>query len=195
MTAYYGEFEWGGKRYRGKFETLIDRDLFDRVQRAMKEGSKPKVRTHTFAFAGMIRCGTCGGVLTGDRRKGRFVYYFCGGKRSCKRYYAEKLFDGAMSATLRSLVMPAELRERVIAEIDRRYTDESRREMIRAERVRARLTELRPFPAKRTRTRSSELYRGCVRSWPFCSRPSIEPNFCGPPASPSNSCKSLPIST
>ncbi len=147
LTAYYGEFEWRGETYRGRFEPLISRDLFEAARAGMSGGAKPKARTHTFAYAGIVRCGVCGGLLTGDRKKGRYVYYACRNARSCRRYYAESLFDEAMSATLRKLVIPQRYRDEIVAAIDRWYGDATKKETTRAARVRTRLTELQRMQA------------------------------------------------
>ncbi len=40
-TAYFGEFTWGGEMWRGKYEPLVSRDLYDRANR---EGNRRRGR-------------------------------------------------------------------------------------------------------------------------------------------------------
>ena len=66
------------KRYRHKYEPLISKDLYDKVQE-VKIGFTKK----SFKYAGLpyfyrdlIRCGECGCSITPERSKG-YVYYHC----------------------------------------------------------------------------------------------------------------------
>ncbi|OGG51749.1 hypothetical protein A2704_07030 [Candidatus Kaiserbacteria bacterium RIFCSPHIGHO2_01_FULL_54_36b] len=85
---YYGWFEWpqgSGNWHKGKHEPMITREEYDRVQAFLGRGSKPKPETHTFPYTGMIRCGTCGCMVTAEHKTKRnkngnvhrYVYYHC----------------------------------------------------------------------------------------------------------------------
>lgn len=142
-TAYYGEFGWGGQRWRGIYEPLITRDLFDRANRAMAEGRRPKTWAHTFAYTGVAHCGECGGPLTGDLKKGRYVYYSCRCMRERRDpLYPERLFDDAMRREMARLVIPSVARERVLEHVALRHGAAELRAGTRAARIRARLTEI-----------------------------------------------------
>ena len=140
--AYTGMFEWGGEEWIGKYEPLMSRDLYDRVQRALAEGSKPKSRIHTFAYAGILRCAACGGLLTGDRKKGRYVYYSCRGARSCKRFWPESAFDDRMLELLGSFRADADASDAVAAHITGWYDDVAAKESQRATIIRKRIEEV-----------------------------------------------------
>ena len=76
---YYGEFLWNGKRYRGIHETLITKELYDRVQYVMREKGRNRShqQKHNWAFQGMLSCGHCGCAMVAEIKKNRYVYYHC----------------------------------------------------------------------------------------------------------------------
>ena len=83
-TFYYGEFEFGGKVYKGSHEPLISKALFDKVQRQLIAPPK-EWHKKSFPFRGLCICGSCGGHITAEdkckkTRFGvrRYVYYHCG---------------------------------------------------------------------------------------------------------------------
>jgi len=82
---YYGEFKFGDKIYKGKHEPLIDKALFDKVQRQLivpeKEWNKK-----VFPFRNLCICGSCGEKVTAEEKYKKskygevrkYVYYHCG---------------------------------------------------------------------------------------------------------------------
>ncbi|HYK03841.1 MAG TPA: recombinase family protein [Thermoanaerobaculia bacterium] len=115
-SVYHGPFRWAGKTYSGTHEPLISVSLFQQVQRALGV-SKSKAR-HAFTFNGLLRCETCGGLLSTDEKTKRrelpdgtvterkYRYLHCGGKDGCKRtHYREEFFDTAIADMLRSLTV------------------------------------------------------------------------------------------
>ncbi len=54
---YKGTFTWRNKPYIGSHVPLISPALFERVQEAMQDRSKPKLCKHSFTYSGMFRCG------------------------------------------------------------------------------------------------------------------------------------------
>jgi len=75
---YYGVFRYKGEIYEGSHPPVITKNLFDKVQRIFEERSNPtREKTHTFVFRGFIKCGECGGMITAEKKKGKYVYYHC----------------------------------------------------------------------------------------------------------------------
>ena len=78
--AYIGELKFKGQWLPGTHPPLIDRTVWDRVQ--IRLGEKT-YKSHEMVFAGeLIRCGSCGGVITGEsitkQQTGKtYVYYRC----------------------------------------------------------------------------------------------------------------------
>lgn len=96
--TYTGDFMWKGRVFKGKHEALVDQDLWDRVQEVMdrRTHKRPGFRRHDFAFAGLVSCGHCGCLLTGQIQKERLIYYHCSGfKGRCGEPYLreEKLSE------------------------------------------------------------------------------------------------------
>lgn len=107
--VYTGDFTWRGTLYRGTHEPLVTMAVFDRVQRILDEqAGRPRgTRRHHFLFTGLLRCGGCGGAMVGDRKKGRYSYYFCTGNRGCeRRYIREERIDERVTQALALLTIP-----------------------------------------------------------------------------------------
>lgn len=87
--TYYGMVEFKGKLFEGKHEPIINKALFDLTQLAFSKDNKPKYsNTHDFLFAGMITCKKCGCTISGEIKKGKYVYYSCtGGKGKCDQQH------------------------------------------------------------------------------------------------------------
>jgi site-specific DNA recombinase len=91
---YTGFFEWEGELHPGKHEPMITPQEFERVQELLGKGTpKKRVRTHEFAFSGLIRCGNCGRMVCADKKKKIIkdtkeerlhTYYACGRGSACK---------------------------------------------------------------------------------------------------------------
>ncbi len=117
--VYSGVFRWGRKLYEGRHEVLISKATFDRVQKVLDgRRNSPKGRVHEFTFAGLIRCGRCGGLLSGDLKKGRYVYYSCAGTKGCRRFYPEKLFEGETLHLLAAIQIDQSVSEWILQELE-----------------------------------------------------------------------------
>jgi DNA invertase Pin-like site-specific DNA recombinase len=103
-TFYYGDFEYpkkSGKWYHGKHEPIIDKKLFDLVQKTLKTHSSIRSYNRTgkepFTFSKFMKCGLCdSGIIAQEKFKRqkngnthRYVYYYCGSSkdRTCKSCY------------------------------------------------------------------------------------------------------------
>ena len=107
---YYGRFVFKGQAYIGKHEPLISASLFQEVQRNLKIAGKSDYEKRTVAFAGLIKCGHCGGSVTGDIKKERYVYYRCGHhKQKCPdKYIREEALEVQFEHLVASLRMTPE---------------------------------------------------------------------------------------
>lgn len=88
-----GEFDYGRCRYTGTHEPLVTTVVWERVQEVLDVRWRKKHRkvTHDFAFSGMIRCGHCECSLVGEKKKQRYIYYYCTGYRGkCGERYASE---------------------------------------------------------------------------------------------------------
>ncbi|GEM_PF-822077 len=86
---------WQGEIFEGKYKPLISPDLFDRVQKVLKNKSKPrKVRHgHNFPFCGIFHC-SCGSMMTAQWAQGHgglYRYYRCTRKNgACSEPYVQE---------------------------------------------------------------------------------------------------------
>lgn len=101
---YAGVFTFSGKWYKGKYEPIVSKELFDAVQKKMVVPPKSKPCTKQFDFTRLLKCGSCGSGITAQElfkknKSGikRYVYYHCTqfNKFDCKEPYIreEKLVE------------------------------------------------------------------------------------------------------
>lgn len=172
--AYCGIIRWSGREVLGIHEPLVSRELWERVQeiRTGRGHRNTGYGALKFTYRGMLRC-KCGETLTGELKKGRYVYYHCTGRKRevCNRpYIAETKIDEAFGDLLRRLTVPrdilpwiqAGLRE---ADVDRHGARAKREKEIQTEcgTLRARLEKL--YIDKVEGEISAEFYRETRSKW------------------------------
>ena len=65
---YTGQFQWGGKIYKGNHQPMITLEEYDKVQEFLGRKNKPQGSTHEFAFTGLIYCAVCGSMYTATEK-------------------------------------------------------------------------------------------------------------------------------
>ena len=122
---YYGHFRYSGEIYEGKFEPIVSKKLFDRVQEVMKERGRPrhKMKNEPQVFCGLLSCGTCGMMITGEYKvktqiSGKqhfYTYYHCSKKRrdmKCPESgIRQEVLDEQISSLLQKVSMPQDWAE------------------------------------------------------------------------------------
>ena len=90
---YAGILEREGKTYPGKHKAMVTLEEFDQVQRSLGRPGIPR-KTRSFSYTGMIRCGECGFMVTGEEKINRwgthYTYYHCSKRRldhRCRQPY------------------------------------------------------------------------------------------------------------
>ena len=125
---YYGEFAWKGEIYKGIHEPIVTRELWDKVQEALKTRGikKPRRVKHRFAFSNLIMCAHCGCSLVGEIKKGRYIYYHCtGAKGDCpKPYVREEVLEQKFTELLRGLAFDQEVLNWVTEALRESHKDE-----------------------------------------------------------------------
>ena len=112
---HYGVMLRDGKYYQGNHEPIISKQIFDTAQDVL-HGKKDSRKTERFyPYRSFMTCAECGCVLTGDTKKGKYVYYFCtNGKGNCeqhKKYMASKKADELMANCFDSIYLDEKLIE------------------------------------------------------------------------------------
>jgi DNA invertase Pin-like site-specific DNA recombinase len=149
---YYGDFSFNGEIRQGNHEPMVSRADFERVQERI--GRAPYVSAkHTFAYTGLITCGTCGCQITAERKaKGNpklgplrlYTYYHCTGRRGCPRdSVTEEDIDRQMTDLARSCTISNKLGQHLAAVCQRVLSDEPRQLEARLESQRKRRESIR----------------------------------------------------
>jgi site-specific DNA recombinase len=109
--VYMGVIKWKGEIYEGKYTPLVSPELFEKVQKILKQRSKPRKtkHKHDFPFCGIFHC-PCGGMITAQWAHGHggtYRYYRCTNKkRTCfQRYTQEKDLAAQVMAKLAPLAL------------------------------------------------------------------------------------------
>lgn len=91
---YYGVMRVNGQLHPHKYEPLIDQHLFNRVRDVFEGHNKKPYRygLKPFAFRALLRCAECGGLISGDIKKGKYIYYYCNNYKKVhkKRIYVKE---------------------------------------------------------------------------------------------------------
>lgn len=85
---YYGEFEFpvgSGKWYIGKHKPLINKELFEQVQKKLVFHERVKWGSKNFNYKGLFKCASCGATIVGEDKYRKLtngetnyhVYYHC----------------------------------------------------------------------------------------------------------------------
>jgi site-specific DNA recombinase len=107
---YTGDFDWGGTTYPGKYEPLVTREGWQRVQDLLNARAVNKTRKvkHDFAYTGLVHCGHCGCLMVGELKKGKYAYFHCTGNRGkCPEPYTrQEVLAREFANVLQELVIP-----------------------------------------------------------------------------------------
>ena len=84
---YVGLFRYAGEIYEGKYQPIISKKVFDKVQEVLKQRGKPhhKQKNEPQPFCGLLKCGNCRMAITGEykikkQKNGNehyYTYYHC----------------------------------------------------------------------------------------------------------------------
>ena len=87
---YVGLFRYTKEIYEGKHQPIVSKEIFDKVQGVLKQRGKIRKsnKNQPQAFCGLLRCGTCGMMITAENRIKKqkngnvhhYVYYRCSRK-------------------------------------------------------------------------------------------------------------------
>lgn len=118
---YIGIMTSKGREYTHNYPTIVPKDVFERVQGILASFQKKTVKyaAKPFVFRGMVHCDKCGGTITAELKKGRYVYYSCSNfKGKCERVWVreEELLE-PIKDVLRNIQMPQEKVDKVVASL------------------------------------------------------------------------------
>lgn len=108
---YYGVFQWGGTSYKGVHQTLVTKELWDKVQEVVRAKGHRFDTKHNYPFNRLIRCEHCGHYVLGALAKQKYLYYRCAhyNKKHKNKYLSEAEMMDKLSDIVRDIELPQEV--------------------------------------------------------------------------------------
>jgi hypothetical protein len=138
---YIGLFRYTGEIYEGKHQPIISKKIFDKVQEILKQRGKIRKsnKNQPQAFCGLLRCGTCGMMITAENRIKKqkngnihhYVYYRCSRKsktiKCAEPPVRQEILDKQISSLLSKFSLKQNWAEKLLemAEIDKEKSAQS----------------------------------------------------------------------
>lgn len=116
-TFYHGVMKWNKKFYHHRYQPIISKELFDRVQQIKAGFNKKRFKFAglPYIYRGMLRCADCGLSITPEKHKG-IVYYHCtqyNGKHGAK-WITEAGITEQLGKVFKNLQLPSETVEQIL---------------------------------------------------------------------------------
>jgi DNA invertase Pin-like site-specific DNA recombinase len=117
---YYGLFRYAGELHEGKHETIISKQLFDKVREVLEYRGRPheNIKNHPQILCGLFHCGECGRSITAEtktkhQKNGNihhYVYYRCTKKNvKCSQpHIRSEALESQLAELLKPYVLPPE---------------------------------------------------------------------------------------
>ncbi len=131
---YYGYFIYRGEMHEGRHTPIVEKSLFDKVQKVLVERGHPQAETsNPQKLCGLLSCGECHMSITAEvrvkhQKNGNvhhYIYYRCTKKsaaRCSQAYVREETLAADLSELLSSYVLSPEWSE----DLERRMKDDER---------------------------------------------------------------------
>ena len=138
---YSGLIEWGGEIHAGRHRPIVSLQEFDRLQHLLGRPGRPRPQRKQFAFTGMIRCGSCGLMVTAEHKVNRFgsryIYYHCSKRRLGPRCREPSIEARELEAQIMDLLGRLPVDERVHKAVLRQIeaTERDRTAEVEAKRI------------------------------------------------------------
>ena len=123
---YYGEMKIKNELNDQKYEPLITKELFEKVQSVKQNWHKQPFQyaAMPFLYRGLLHCQTCNSTITFERKKERYIYGHCtNAKMKCpkKVYVREEVITDQIRGYLKSLYVPQELMEELLSALKKSH--------------------------------------------------------------------------
>lgn len=129
---YYGMMRIKGKLYHHKYEPLVSKYLFDKVQEHIDGYNRQNFKrtNKPYIFRGLIKCSHCGCAITPEEQKGLIYYHCTNYHRNCpskkEKWLREEELLIEIKKFLQSLKLDSEALEELKKEL--RATHETEKE-------------------------------------------------------------------
>ncbi|MDP1630264.1 MAG: recombinase family protein [Caulobacter sp.] len=78
---YAGVIYWRGQTHPGKHDAVVTMAEFQQVQAIIRRPDRVRAQTYSFAYTGLMTCGSCGRGVTAEHKTNaygrRYIYYHC----------------------------------------------------------------------------------------------------------------------
>lgn len=122
--VYIGLIVHNGETYEGKFEPIVSRATFEKVQEVLKNRAKPRhsKKRHYFPFTGLLKCGECGAAITAQWAHGNggtYRYYRCIKRHGpcSQRYLREDLLVEQLKNKISKVALCEDWKEKMLAKV------------------------------------------------------------------------------
>jgi len=127
---YYGIMVYDEKEYFHKYELIITPDLFEKVQQVKAGYNKKhyKFAGLPYIYRGLLRCKTCGCMITPEKKKGKYVYYHCTqyhGKHDNAKWIPEDDLTNQFKDYFKGFEMPQDVVDDITQSIRESHKDKS----------------------------------------------------------------------
>lgn len=128
---YAGHILYEGRMYPGKHQSMVSLAEFERVRTLLGRNNRARGKTHSFAYTGLMCCGSCGGSITAEDKTNRFgsryVYYHCthkkAGKTCNEKCIEEKQLEKQIVMFLRSVALDRSEIDKALAAVEEARKD------------------------------------------------------------------------
>ena len=145
---YTGVIKYKDEIFEGTFEPIISTQLFESVQKRLKQNSRPRKSKykHDFVFTELLKCGECGCAITAQYGKGNggtYRYYRCTKRKiKCSQgYMREEIVLKQMQEQILKVSMPEEWSPVVFAQMTKWENEERKGMQITAQKIEFSLSE------------------------------------------------------
>lgn len=120
---YYGAILWKGRVIEpeelpdGRHEPIISRELYNRVQEELHRRTRPVVKKRYYTYTNFMKCGACGGNISGMVAKG-IIYYRCI-KCTGLHYISELELESQIAQTIDSMTVDEDFLKLALEEINK----------------------------------------------------------------------------
>ena len=154
-SFYCGFFTYAGELYEGKHQSIISKNIFDKVQEVLKKRGRPHHTTTNApqAFCGLLRCA-CGMMVTGEYKVKRqkngnvhyYTYYHCSRKSKatiCKEpCIRQEELDTQVSSLLQQYSLKEDWAAQLLTMLEKDQKEAARSSVAIDQDARSRIVEI-----------------------------------------------------
>jgi len=153
---YTGLFRYSQEIHEGKHQPIVSKKIFDKVQEILKQRGKIRKsnKNQPQAFCGLLRCGTCGMMITAENRIKKqkngnvhhYVYYRCSRKSKtikCKEHpVRQEILEKQISSLLLKFSLKQDWAEKMEKMIEKDKTKTAQSSAAFVQESKNRITEI-----------------------------------------------------